>query len=187
MTDAPDEYADDTYRWWHSSTPSPELLSAIGDGWIPASSGRAVDLGCGLGTEANHLQSLGWEVAGVDLSPVALDMARRTHPHVSYLLADLRMLPFRSGEFDLAVDRGCFHYLPPGDRSAYAASVGRVLRPGGRLLLRASLRSAGIPNDIDESVVRSSFQGWHIDRMERIEAPSDTRTMLMLEARLRRL
>ncbi|MGO8978515.1 MAG: class I SAM-dependent methyltransferase [Streptosporangiaceae bacterium] len=39
-------------------------------------SGRALDIGCGLGTEAAHLHRAGWRVAGPDLSAVALAAAR---------------------------------------------------------------------------------------------------------------
>ena len=29
-----DHYADGTCQWWHLSRPSPELLAALGDGWL---------------------------------------------------------------------------------------------------------------------------------------------------------
>jgi len=45
-----DHYSDGTYRWWHLSRPSPELVSALEDGWL-SGTGRAVDVGCGLGRE----------------------------------------------------------------------------------------------------------------------------------------
>src|SRR5215471_14289650 len=73
-----DHYADETYRWWHLSRPSPELLAALGDGWLP-SSGRALDVGCGLGVEAGYLAAAGWQVAGIDLSQVALARAAAGH------------------------------------------------------------------------------------------------------------
>jgi 2-polyprenyl-3-methyl-5-hydroxy-6-metoxy-1,4-benzoquinol methylase len=69
-----DHYADGTYRWWHLSRPSPELLAALGDGWLRPG-GRALDVGCGLGVEAGYLAAAGWQVAGVDLSQVALSRA----------------------------------------------------------------------------------------------------------------
>jgi 2-polyprenyl-3-methyl-5-hydroxy-6-metoxy-1,4-benzoquinol methylase len=48
-----------------------ELVSALHDGWLTGT-GRAVDVGCGLGSEAGYLASLGWQVAGIDLSGTAL-------------------------------------------------------------------------------------------------------------------
>jgi SAM-dependent methyltransferase len=184
-----DHYADGTYRWWHLSGPSPELVAALGDGWLPER-GRAIDVGCGLGAEASHLARCGWQVTGIDLSEVALAQAvalaraAAAGGGLSFLRGDLRLLPFTDHCFDAALDRGCFHYLSPDDRPRYSAELGRVLRPDGRLLLRASLRAAGVRNDIDESVIRRTFGAWRIERMARIAAPSDTRSLDMLLVRL---
>jgi hypothetical protein len=41
-----DDYTDGTCRWWHLSRPSPELVAALDDGWLP-SCGRPLDIGCG--------------------------------------------------------------------------------------------------------------------------------------------
>jgi SAM-dependent methyltransferase len=178
-----DHYADGTYRWWHLSRASPELVAALADGWLNGD-GRVLDVGCGLGTEAGYLASVGWRAVGIDLSAVALGRAAGSHPDAGFLRADLRRLPFRSGSFDAAVDRGCFHYLPPADRWRYAAEAKRVLRRGGKLLLRASLRSAGVRNDIDQAVILDTFGGWRIVDMERAAVPSDTRQLDYLVVRL---
>ena len=178
-----DHYADGTYRWWHLSVPSPELLGAITDGWLPAP-GYALDVGCGLGSEAAYLSGTGWRVVGVDLSPVAVAAAATLNPGPHYLRANLLSLPLQSSAFDAVLDRGCFHYLEPGDRPGYAAEVSRVLKPGGKLLLRPSMRAAGVRNDIDEQVIRRVFGRWHIQHMTRATVPSDTRTLEVLVARL---
>jgi SAM-dependent methyltransferase len=178
-----DHYADGTCLWWHLSGPSPELISALDDGWLPRS-GRALDVGCGLGTEAAHLASTGWQVAGIDLSEVAVGRAAAAHDEAAFLRADVRRLPLPQHCLDAAVDRGCFHYLSPGDRPRYADELRRVLRPGGKLLLRASLRAAGVRNDIDEAVIRRSFAAWQVEHLERAAVPSDTRVLEVLLARL---
>jgi hypothetical protein len=59
-----------------------------------------------------------------------------------------------------------------------------VLKPGGKLLLRPSLRAAGVRNDIDEQVIRTVFGGWDIQHMTRATVPSDTRTLELLVVRL---
>ena len=179
-----DPYASEVHTWWHLSTPSPELVSALDDGWL-APPGRVLDVGCGLGTEAAYLASNGFEVVGVDLSDVALLRARRLHPGVSFRNADVRALPFEDASFDAVIDRGMLHYLPPAERTTYGLEVDRVLRSGGRVLLRACCAAHGVRNDITEEVVRALFKGYEVDSLEAASIPSDTRSLPALVCRLR--
>ena len=178
-----DQYADGTFRWWHLSRPSPELIAAVNDGWLP-SGARVLDIGCGLGSEVGYLASAGWRSVGIDVSDVAVAHAAAAHEDAAFLCADACQMPFRTHCFDAALDRGCFHYLPPTGRREYAAELRRVLRPGGRLLLRASLRTAGVPNDMTEAVISRTFVGWRAENMRRAEVPSDTRMLEVIIARL---
>jgi SAM-dependent methyltransferase len=185
LGDVTDPYLDGVYRWWHLSVPSPELVAAKASGWL-GESGAAVDIGCGLGTEIAHLAAGGWHAVGVDLSPAALGQARSTHRGAPFIQADALRLPFADASFDLALDRGCFHYLHPGEWEGYVAEAWRVLRPGGRLLLRACLTSRGVRNAVTEAGIHRAFAGWTIDQLAPDELPTDTRTMLALTVRLHR-
>jgi SAM-dependent methyltransferase len=178
-----DHYSDGTYLWWHLSAPSPEIVSALDEGWLPAG-GRALDVGCGLGVEASYLTSKGWKVVGIDLSEVALSRAAAAHRDPAFVRADVRRLPLGDRLFDVAIDRGCFHYLERGDRPRYSSELTRILRPGAKLLLRASLYAAGVRNDVDETVVRETFTRWRIESMERAAIPSDTRELEVLVVRM---
>jgi len=119
------------------------------------------------------------------LSQVALAQAAAGGDGATFMRADVRQLPFHQDCFDAALDRGCFHYLEPRDRLRYAEELRRVLRPGARLLLRASLHAAGVRNDIDETVIGRTFATWHVEHMQRAAVPSDTRTLQVILARLR--
>ena len=178
-----DHYADGTYLWWHLLRPSPELVAALGDGWLPGG-GSGLDVGCGLGAEAGYLASAGWRVAGIDLSQTALRRAAARHAIVTFCARGcVRALPFARHRFDAAMDRGCFHYLCAADRPRYSAELRRVLRPGGKLLLRASLRAARVRNDIDEQVIAAMFAGWTVDHIERAAVPRDTRMLEVIMVR----
>jgi SAM-dependent methyltransferase len=178
-----DPYESDIHRWWHLSTPSPELIDALDDGWL-SPPGPVLDLGCGLGTEVRFLAERGFDAVGVDISLAAVRGARTAGP-ARFVQADALDLPFTSGTFAAVLDRGCLHYIGLRQRARFVAEAGRVLAPGGRLLLRACLRYAGVRNDIDEDVLRRSFSGWRFERLEAAEIPSDTRSMESLVARLR--
>jgi SAM-dependent methyltransferase len=178
-----DEYATDVHRWWHLSEPSPELVEALDDGWLPPS-GRVLDLGCGLGSELALLASRGFEAVGVDQSSVAISRAREEHPGIEFLVADVLDLPFDDASFDVVLDRGCFHYLEAPDRPRYEQEAWRVLRTGGRFLLRACLNSAGMRNDVPDNVVDLVFARWHDAGTAERMIPSDRREMPAIVARL---
>ena len=121
---------------------------------------------------------------GIDLSVDALTIASAEHGSGRFVQADVTELPFTAGSFDAALDRGCLHYLPRDARARYATEVARVLRPGGRFLLRACLRAAGIRNDLDEGVLRSVFVGWRVRSIVSHEITTDDRMMQAIVARL---
>jgi SAM-dependent methyltransferase len=178
-----DEYISGVYRWWHLSGPSPELLEALDDGWIPRS-GRVLDLGCGLGVEVGDLAERGFHAVGIDSSPNAIERAARDHPRVEFLIGDVLDLPFPDQAFDVLLDRGCFHYVASPDRPRYEAEAWRVLRPGGRFLLRACLTSAGKRNDMPLDLVDRYFRRWRVAATAERGIPSDRRLMRAVVARL---
>lgn len=100
---------------------------------------RALDAGCGSGFQATLLRELGYAVHGTDLSGGLLAVARRRLPGAGLVRADLETLPYRAGVFDVV--SCCGSTLSFVARPARAlAELGRVLRPGGRLLLECEHR-----------------------------------------------
>jgi SAM-dependent methyltransferase len=132
---------------WDYRFPSQELVGTLAALGLPRGA-NALDAGCGAGTEAVYLASLGYHVSGVDWSATALsiaaDRALRAGVRVRWRVGSVLDLPLPDGAFDFVNDRGCFHHVAEADRPAYAREVGRVLRPGGRLLIRGC-RAAGGP------------------------------------------
>ena len=109
-----------------------------------ATAARAIDLGCGAGGVALELADAGFEVTGVDFSPVALAKARRAAERrgigadrVRFVQADLTAdrIDGVHGPYDLLVDYGTLDDLPREGREAMAALVASLARPGGRLFL----------------------------------------------------
>lgn len=127
-------------REWHLDQPSPELMTLLAAGVI--SPCRALDLGCGGGTEAVHLASEGFDVTALDVSGEALAMTRRLAARKGVKVATVQAFVPRtdlpSGSFDFINDRSCFHVIEPREEilRAYAAEAHRLLARGGVLFVR---------------------------------------------------
>jgi cyclopropane fatty-acyl-phospholipid synthase-like methyltransferase len=78
---------------------------------------------------------------GVDFSALAIRWARRKAPRAGVdcrlYRADVTDLSFLQGPFDLALDIGCLHSVPPEGWEQYAAGLARLVRPGGLYMLYA--------------------------------------------------
>lgn len=94
-----------------------------------------LEYGCGRGSAAFDLAAAGARVTGIDISDVAIDLAKeRAAEHgvaerVRFCVMDAESLEFADASFDLVCGSAILHHLDL-DR-AYSELV-RVLRPGGR-------------------------------------------------------
>ncbi len=130
---------------WDKGISPPELLEYLAQ----HPPGRAIDLGCGSGTNVITLARHGWQVTGIDFAPRAIAIARRKVRQAGLQaelhIADVTRLDDRiRGPFDLALDIGCFHGIL--DRPAYLRQLQRLLRPGGHWLLYAFFRASAPEN-----------------------------------------
>ena len=127
-------------RWDTNVTP-PELVDLIETQSQKLPPGRALDLGCGTGTNVIYLAHHGWQAVGVDFVGKAIATAKRkaqaTGITAEFFQADVTRLDFLSPPFDLALDIGCFHGVPTERRAAYINGLARLLRPGGIFLCYA--------------------------------------------------
>jgi len=125
---------------WDSGISPPELMAYI-ESHTP---GRAMDLGCGTGTNVITLAQRHWQVVGVDFAVKAIVTARRklrdAGVRAELRVGDVTRLKSVAGPFDLILDIGCFHALDAAGRTRYADSVNRLLLPGGTFLLYAQFK-----------------------------------------------
>jgi cyclopropane fatty-acyl-phospholipid synthase-like methyltransferase len=101
---------------------------------------RILDLGCGAGRHAIELAKQGYNVSATDLSPMLLNVARKTARDESAALnlirSDMRYLPFCKS-FDAVVQLfTAFGYFSADEENiGVIQEVSRILKPGGRYLL----------------------------------------------------
>jgi SAM-dependent methyltransferase len=91
---------------------------AVGEGLFPVLSGRTQ------------------RVVGIDVADGVLQVARARHPGLEALWADVRRLPFETGEFGAVVSNSTLDHFESSEGLATAlVELNRVLAPGGLLLI----------------------------------------------------
>lgn len=137
---------DAMYRWWapwDRVGVRDDLRALVEAGTVTsASHPRTIDLGCGTGANVVYLAASGFDVTGVDFSPVALRKARTRAEEAGamnrcrFVEADLTqpLTEAVGGPFDLLVDFGTLDDLDAPGRAALARTVTDLARPGALFL-----------------------------------------------------
>lgn len=157
---------------WDTGISPPELVEVI-EGPIALEPGRALDLGCGTGTNVIYLVQHGWKAVGVDFSSLAIESARRKSDWVSgamFIEGDVTRLSDLGvdGPFDLLLDIGCFHSVVPSRRDAYVREAARVARPGALMMIFAfgpRLRLPASRRTREREVRRRFGQAFELERV----------------------
>lgn len=105
-----------------------ELTSAVGGGPV-------ADLGCGPGRVAAFLGRAGLRTIGVDVSTRLARIAREAHPRIPFAGGQLSDLPLADACLGGAVCWYSMIYTPPEHLGRAFEEIGRVVSPGGLVLL----------------------------------------------------
>jgi ubiquinone/menaquinone biosynthesis C-methylase UbiE len=107
---------------------------------------RILDLGSGTGRFSAALaDAFGADVVGVEPSAgMRAQAAPKAHDRVAYVGGAAEEIPVASGTIDLAWLSNVIHHFD--DLDAAAAEVGRVLRPGGVVLIRGAFGGRCVPS-----------------------------------------
>lgn len=130
---------------WDRGAPHWLLVDWARDRALDGKGRRALVVGCGLGDDAEYIQSHGFASVAFDISPTAIALARRRFPGstVDYHIADLLAPPEAWREaFDLVVEVQTIQALPAALRHAAIARIGRMVAPGGSLVVVCLARDA---------------------------------------------
>ncbi len=120
-------------HWWYRG------MRALTAAWLdPLYAARAdlriLDAGCGTGGNVDFLRRYG-AVAGLDLAPLAVQLGARRAPG-RLQRGSVLALPYRAASFDLVTSFDVLYHRAVIDEDSALREAWRVLRPGGRLLLR---------------------------------------------------
>ena len=169
---------------WDDETPPPELVGLVqGDEALPPA--RALDLGCGTGTDAVFLARHGWQVTGVDSVARPLQAARRRAQEagveVAWVQGSVAALDTLglAGPFHFVYDVGCFHGLSDDERNGYVRAVTALSATSATMLLFAFLpgRRGPAPRGVSREELQERFGPqwelveWHRDEHAELKGP----------------
>jgi SAM-dependent methyltransferase len=145
---------------WDTGVTPPELVELLEE----LSPGRrALDLGCGTGTNVAYLARHGWQADGVEGSARAVAMARASVGGIAGVrlfegdVTRLARLPLLEG-YDFVLDIGCFHSIGVHRRDAYARGVAAHTDEGASLFMFAFARRRSL--GVTPREMRDRFAPW---------------------------
>jgi len=101
-------------------------------GYVPYRvDGRLLDFGCGVGRYVGRMKAAGWRAEGIDVSPEAVRLGRQAGLLLHHGTLPGADLPAES--FDVVTMWQALEHVP--SPKATLEAVGRLLRPGGRLVV----------------------------------------------------
>jgi len=133
---------------WADLSPKRQIVD-----WLvrnPGTGLTALDIACGLGDNAEAMAGAGYRTVAFDLSPHAVEWARKRFPDskVDYRVANLlEPPPDWSGGFDLVNECYTIQSVPVDMRARMTRAVASLVKPGGRLLVYARTRLEGSEAD----------------------------------------
>jgi SAM-dependent methyltransferase len=123
---------------WADLEPNKFFKAWADDTGLQGNGRKALVVGCGLGDDARYLHDLGFDVTGFDISPTAIEWARRLHAgtDIKFEVADL-FEPFRGwlGAFDFVLEVYTIQPLPMEMRERVIDAIAAFVSADGELVV----------------------------------------------------
>jgi len=110
--------------------------------------GNFLDLGTGPATQALQLAKYDFVITATDISPTAIENAKKLSNKIHFLVDDLLNSKLPDKKFDFIFDRGIFHVFDISQRPQYVKQIKRILKDDGFLFLKCmSINEKILPDD----------------------------------------
>ena len=170
---------------WDRGTAHPLLTDWVETSQPDGTGKVALIVGAGTGWDAELIADLGYDTTAFDISPSAVETAKRNHPDskVKYEVANLLKPPTEFHRaFDLVIEIFTVQALPVALQSEATERVSDFVRAGGTLLVVAAARDDNTPDDSIEGppwpLTRAGVEAFTTEdlrliQLDKLPAPSD--------------
>ncbi len=119
---------------WELERPDSNLIEVIKNKKIHPC--KALDIGCGTGSNAVWLAQNGFDIHGTDFSELAIEKAEKKagkeNLNIPFIVKDFLTKDLIGSDFEFIFDRGCFHSIEQAeDRRVFARNVSCHLKEEG--------------------------------------------------------
>jgi SAM-dependent methyltransferase len=154
----------------------PHLVDLVESGRLKRDAGLSVlDLGCGTGADSIYLAERGFDVTGVDFTPIAINRARAAaelagvSDRCRFVLGDITApVPGIAGPHDVILDFGALDDMVGAERQAMTDTIHHYSRSGTIFVLWCFYA-------VKENVPRFRFAG--VSRLRSMLAPGEEREL----------
>jgi ubiquinone/menaquinone biosynthesis C-methylase UbiE len=137
---------------------------------VPVTGAKVLEFGCYMGGTAILLEAMGAKVTAVDADPTHIELSRLNAERYGatnidfHHVADATRLPFRDGEFDVAVCYSVLEYLPDAILDDAMREIARTVRGGGVIFV-AGTSNRLWPREIHSRRWLTNYVPKAVDRM----------------------
>lgn len=136
-------------------------------------SAKILDIGCGEGRNSVYLDSLGFNVTGIDISESAIRLAQSKDSKCSFYCMDALNITLDK-KFDVIIDFGLFHFMPYEFREDYTSNIYNMLVDGGiycnqsgRLVSKSPIVGEKyVPPQLEKQELLDAFKNFKVEFLE---------------------
>lgn len=133
------------------------LTSRLPDG------AHILDIGCGAGVPIARLLSEHFNVSGVDISEVMIELARQHVPQANFIQSDIMALDFPAACMDAIVSFYTIFHIPREEHAELFRRIYRWLKPGGYLLVSLAFYDEPLYIENDFFGVQMAWGNYDLD------------------------